>query len=598
MTSAGDRAGGGHVGPGDNVRMGWGSDAVAEVVARLDIPYIALVPGASFRGLHDSLVNYLGPDGPKMIVCLHEEHAVAIAEGWGRVTGRPMAVVLHSNVGLMHGSMPIFNAWCDRTPVLVLGATGPVDAHERRPWIDWIHTSADQAALVRHFVKWDDQPGSAEAAVESVLRAYQIASTAPKGPVYVCLDAGMQEAQLDHPVLVPDVKRFAAARPPAADAGDIGRALDILAASRRPVVLMGRTSREETDWRRRIEMAELLGAPVLTSTHRPPAFPTTHGLHRLPMAAERPSAEECELIARADAVLSFDWVDLSGYLRACTGRSQTQAPVGATVINCTLDHILANGWSMDHQALAPGDLALLADPDQVIGQLLELLKQRGHSPGGPLIPAALDGLPPHWTERVDIVAPDADGTAMQFGAFAQTISRFAKQRSVSFARLPIGWPGEACWFDHPLSYLGKDGGGAVGTGPGHTIGTALALKDSGRLVIGVIGDGDFLMGANALWTAANQEIPVVFIVANNRAYYNDVRHQERVAIARGRPVENKWAGQVLDNPRPDIAGFARAQGFAAESVSTPDALAGALEAAEERFVKGQGTVIDALVSGY
>jgi len=431
-----------------------------------------------------------------------------------------------------------------------------------------------------------------------VLRAYQIASTTPQGPVYVCLDAGMQEAELDRPVVVPDVKRFAAARPPAADTRDIGRALDILAAARRPVVLMGRTSREETDWRSRIEMAEALGAPVLTSIHRPPAFPTPHRLHPLPMAAERPSADECELIARSDAILSFDWVDLSGYLRACTGQSQTQAPVAATVVNCTLDHTLSNGWSMDHQALAPGDLALLADPDQVITQLLEMLRRRGHSAQEPLAPAALDGLPPHWTERIDSVAADADGNAMPIGAFAHTISRFAKQRSVSFARLPIGWPGEACWFDHPLSYLGKDGGGAVGTGPGHTIGTALALKDSGRLVIGVIGDGDFLMGANALWTAANQEIPVVFVIANNRAYYNDVRHQERVAVARGRPVENKWVGQVLDNPRPDISGFARAQGFIAESISTADALTRALEAAEERFVKGQGTVIDALVSGY
>ena len=114
----------------------FGSDVVAETLRSLDIPYIALNPGASYRGLHDSLVNHLGNESPRMLLCLHEEHAVALAHGWAKVTERPMAVVLHSNVGLMHGTMAIFNAWCDRVPVLLLGATGPVDAARRRPWID------------------------------------------------------------------------------------------------------------------------------------------------------------------------------------------------------------------------------------------------------------------------------------------------------------------------------------------------------------------------------------------------------------------------------------------------------------------------------
>ena len=143
--------------PGDAF---YGSDCVAEVIRALGIPFVALNPGASFRGLHDSLVNHLGNRDPQMLLCLHEEHAVAIAHGWAKVTGRPMAVALHSNVGLMHGTMAIYNAWCDRVPMLVIGATGPVDAAKRRPWIDWIHTARDQGALVRNFTKWDDQPAS------------------------------------------------------------------------------------------------------------------------------------------------------------------------------------------------------------------------------------------------------------------------------------------------------------------------------------------------------------------------------------------------------------------------------------------------------
>ena len=181
----------------------WGSDVVAQTIRALGYRYISLVPGASFRGLHDSLVNHLGNANPQMVVCLHEEHAVSIADGYSRVADEPMAVALHSNVGLMHATMAIFNAWCDRRPMLIIGATGPVDAHKRRPWIDWVHTSQDQASIIRPYIKWDDQPASAEAAVEAVLRADQIARTSPYGPVYVCLDAEMQESALDREVRIP-----------------------------------------------------------------------------------------------------------------------------------------------------------------------------------------------------------------------------------------------------------------------------------------------------------------------------------------------------------------------------------------------------------
>ena len=206
--------------------MKWGSDVVAEVTRRLDLKYIALVPGASYRGFHDSIVNYLGNSNPQMVICLHEEHAVSIADGYGKVTEEPMAVALHANVGLMHASMPIFNAWCDRTPMIIFGATGPVDAHRRRPWIDWIHTSKDQGLRsIRDYTKWDDQPASAQAAVESVLRANQITRSAPRGPVYICLDAGLQESSLTDEILIPDAARFAPAPSPAAPRDSVLKAL-------------------------------------------------------------------------------------------------------------------------------------------------------------------------------------------------------------------------------------------------------------------------------------------------------------------------------------------------------------------------------------
>ena len=193
--------------PGQPCEARWGSDAIAEMLQLLDIPYLALNPGASYRGLHDSLVNHLGNTQPQMLLCLHEESAVALAQGYAKVSDKMMGAVLHSNVGLMHATMSIFNAWCDRIPMLLLGATGPWDAARRRPWIDWLHTVSDQGALIRDYTKWDNQPGSVPAAQEALLRACQIAMTAPRGPTYVNLDAAIQEAPLPSMPVRPDPAR-------------------------------------------------------------------------------------------------------------------------------------------------------------------------------------------------------------------------------------------------------------------------------------------------------------------------------------------------------------------------------------------------------
>ena len=333
----------------------FGSDVVAETLRALEIPFIALNPGASYRGLHDSLVNHLGNVQPQMLLCLHEEHAVAIAHGYAKVTGRPMAAAVHSNVGLMHATMAIFNAWCDRIPVLVLGATGPVDAPKRRPWIDWIHTARDQGALIRAYTKWDDQPASAEAAREAVLRACWLARSAPMGPVYVNLDAGMQEAPLADPLPPIDASRFVPDVASDAPQEAVVQAVAMLRGANQPVVLMGRGSRGEQAWANRIRLAETLRARVVTDLKCGAVFPTEPSIaRRCPGNISGPGGRSA--IASADVILSLDWVDLAGALKAACG------PVSpaAKVINVTLDHQLHNGWSMDHQALAPADLFIAA----------------------------------------------------------------------------------------------------------------------------------------------------------------------------------------------------------------------------------------------
>jgi thiamine pyrophosphate-dependent acetolactate synthase large subunit-like protein len=577
-------------------QMKWGSDVVAEVARRLNLKYIALVPGASYRGFHDSIVNYLGNDNPQMVICLHEEHAVSIADGYGKVTEEPMAAALHANVGLMHASMPIFNAWCDRTPMIIFGATGPVDAHRRRPWIDWIHTAKDQAAIVRDYTKWDDQPASPQAAVESVLRANQITRSAPHGPVYICLDAGLQEAALTEEIAIPDPARFAPPPSPAAPRESVLKTLKAIEKAKFPIILMGRVSRKQADWDRRVRFAEAIGAAVLTSSNDPAAFPTTHPLH-FAAPCLRPSKAATALIEKADLIISLDWLDLAGVLRLSLGTAQTQVPAGKTIIHCSVDSIRTNGWSMDHQALAAVDIPIFAEPDQCVAQLLDEMGVKT----APKIKARpeMKGLT-HWNSALNGKSSSNRGQPMSLWDMAMTVREFAKGRPVTFARLPIGWPGEAYEFDGPLSFMGNDGGGAVGTGPGHTIGAALALKDTGRLTIGVLGDGDYLMGVNALWTASRMALPVMIVAADNRSYFNDEMHQERVAQMRSRPAQNRWIGQRIDDPRVDLVGLARAQGFESEPpVSTPEALAKALRKGAEIVAKGGRYFIDSVVTpGY
>jgi thiamine pyrophosphate-dependent acetolactate synthase large subunit-like protein len=292
----------------------WGSDAIAAMLRALDIPYLALNPGASYRGLHDSIVNYLGNTRPQMLLCLHEEAAVAIAHGYAKASGRMMGVVLHSNVGLMHGSMAIFNAWCDRVPMLVLGATGPWDAAKRRPWIDWIHTSSDQGALVRDYTKWDNQPASVPAAYEALLRAVQIADTAPRGPTYVNLDAALQEAKVGPLPPLPEVARFAAPKPTLPDRELVQEAAHLLSTAKNPVILAGRVSRSEAGWKARVALAEKLQARVFTDIKTPAAFPTDHALHAAPPATFPDEASK-KILREADVVLSLDWVDTAASSR-------------------------------------------------------------------------------------------------------------------------------------------------------------------------------------------------------------------------------------------------------------------------------------------
>ena len=564
--------------PGDPGTEFWGSDAIAQCLRDMHIPYLALNPGASYRGLHDSLVNHLGNHSPQMLLCLHEEVAIAIAHGYAKTSGRMMGAVVHSNVGLMHATMAVFNAWCDRAPVLMLGATGPWDAARRRPWIDWIHTAADQGALVRDYTKWDNQPGSIPAAIEALLRGSQIAQTAPRGPVYINLDAALQEQKTGALVPTPDVHRYAPPVAPPPAPADVVRAAALLSQAQRPVILMGRMSRSETDWQARVRLAEKLQAPVITDLKTGAVFPTDHPQHVGPPGNFMPPAA-IEALREADVVLMLDWVDPGGAFKQAFGTSST----AAQVIHVSLDAHSHRGWSMDMGSLPPADVFMLCEPDAAVAALDAQVKPRPARTWPALTP-----LPPHGNEVLGI------------RHLAQSLDTLPE--AICLVRLPLGWNGAYRHFRHPLDYLGADGGGGVGAGPGNAVGTALALRDMGsqRVAVAMIGDGDFLMGNTAIWTAVHYGIPLLVIVCNNHSFFNDELHQERVAKERGRPVENKWIGQRMDGPEINIAAMAQSMGATAIGpVRTPKDLDAVILQGWQHARQGQVCVIDACIApGY
>jgi len=560
------------------VETQWISDAIAIALRdTLELEFVALNPGASFRGLHDSLVNV---GGPTMLVCLHEEHAVAIAHGYAKVTERPMAVILHSNVGLMHGSMAVYNAWCDRVPMVILGGTGPMDANKRRPWIDWIHTTTDQAAIVRAYTKWDDQPSSLPAALDALVRANNIARTEPCGPTYVCLDANLQEARIETPPHPRHLRVHVGSQRAVPQASEVARVVEALKHARHPVIVVGRVSRSERSWNERIQLVESTGAMVVTDLKTPSSFPTMHPAHVGVPGYFLDEAAKAAL-RNADVIVSLDAIDLAGVLKQAFGNDDP----GALIVSITLDRYAARGWTMDMGGVARVDIDIAAHPDAVVPLLLAEF-----SDAEPIVSRSNGA-----TSLPERTRPESGPVTM--ASLGRAIHEALGERQFTLTRVPLGWVGDLIPFVDPFSYLGYDGGGGVGSGPGMAVGSALALKDAGRLPVAILGDGDFLMGCTALWTAVAHEIPLLVVVANNQSYYNDVVHQERVARDRNRPLENKWQGQQITAPTVDIVGMARAQGAVAfGQVSDAADLPRTLAEAIEKTQQGAVCIVDVLVA--
>jgi acetolactate synthase-1/2/3 large subunit len=570
----------------------WGSDVMVDVLRKLGLRYVSLNPGSSFRGLHDSLVNY-GGDEITMIEVPHEKLALGVAHGYAKVTGEPMAVVLHDLVGLLHGTMGVYYSYIDRVPVVILGGSGPAAHERRRPNIDWIHSANVQGQAVRPFTKWDHEPRSL-ASVPTVLgRAYRIAVEEPRGPVYVALDAALQEDSVEAPIPLDDLDRIAT--PPSLLAPEPAALAELareLVTARRPVMVLGYAGRDPAAFGVLVELAEVVGIGAI-ETHWRLNFPNRHPLN----------VTGSNALEDADCVLFVDTKDMgkpTQKLESTTRSITSRIADGACVIDLGFGDIGISSWSEDYAEALPADLRVTADTAVALPQLLELCRRL-------VAGDSLERAAERETRKADL-AERHDAT---WRGWAEKAAQVAEQSPVSTARLAAEvwevvrhhdwvltagtaaeWALRSWDFDRPHRHPGKQLGTA--TQIGISLGVALAHKGTGRLVVDLQPDGDLMFDVGALWVAAAYELPLLTVMFNNRAYYNDWEHQERLARQRGTPVERASIGMAISDPAPDFAAIAKGFGWWAEGpITDPDEVRAAVQrAADHVLATGKPALVD------
>ena len=557
----------------------YGSDVIVDLMKAFDIEYAAFNPGATFRGIHDSIVNYGGNYKPEVIFCHHEEISVAIAHGYAKAKNKPMIAITHNMVGLQHASMAIFNAYIDRVPIMVLGGTGPMNSKRRRPRIDWIHTALVQGNQVRDYVKWDDQPYSLADVPDSFIRGYRIATTDPMAPIYINYDADIQEDALAAAMDVPNVTRYSAPASAQANPDALRRAADMLVHAQTPLIIADQLGRNPKAVPALIELAELLGCPVVDKGARF-NFPSVHPLDATDGARE--------ILQKADVILALDVGDLFGSLTTVSKQTRNCEYITSStvkIIGISMNDMLVHSWANDYQALQAIDVPMTADTAVAVPELTRLCRDLIGNDGKrkAAIEARTKELADKHKSRRARWRADAEAKGSQkeisTAWLALEVGEAIKREPwVLVNGTSNGWTRRLWDFTKPNQSIGGSGGAGLGYGPGASIGAALALKGNGNVAVAIQSDGDMLMTSSALWTAAKHRIPLLMVMHNNQSYYNSEEHGIEVAKFRSRPVENAGIGTHVDDPEIDFATMARSFGVSGDGpVRNPADLRPAIE---------------------
>ena len=576
-----------------------GSDFMVDVCKTLNLDYMAACPGSTFRALQESFINYGQNKRPEWLTCMHEEVAVGMAHGYAKVAGKPMAAIVHGTVGTQHAAMALYNAYCDRVPMMVFtGNAGALD--ERRPGVEWFHSVQNGASTVRDFVKWDDYPMSLQHFAESTVRGYTLACAQPPGPVFITADAKLQEDPLEERELRKlTIPLLATPSQTAGDANAVREAAKMLVASEAPVIIADRYARSQQAMDDLVKLAELLQAPVIDNRSRM-NMPNTHYLCQ----SERAGG----LIAQADCILSLEPVDLYGQLNAMRDQLErtvsSKAKKGVKIISISTRDLLVHSNYQDFQRYVGADINITADAQTTLPSLIEAIR-REMAPGGNK-PAEMRGQ--KMREAFNGFADRArEEAALAWDASPISSARmymelWGQLKKEDWALVSDGdfssiWPHRLWPMEKHYRFIGGSGGYGVGYQPVAALGAALAHRDAGgRVVVAITGDGEFNMAPHTLWTAAHHGIPYLTIIQNNRAYHQEVMHVQRMANRHNRGLRNVPIGTTIDNPNINYGKIA--QGYGAVGIgpiSDPNDLSEAFRKGLAAVKAGQPALIDVVM---
>ncbi|MES2187098.1 MAG: thiamine pyrophosphate-dependent enzyme [Pseudomonadota bacterium] len=578
------------------------SDYMVDVIRSLKIDYITTNPASSLRGLHESLINYGGNRAPELLTVPHEEIGVAIAHGYFKACGKPMATMVHGAVGVQHAAMGVYNAWCDRVPVVILSGND-LDAAERAPGVPTVHAAQDGNALLRDFTKWDDTPVSAPHFGQSLVRAYKLSMTPPYEPVVLSVDGGLQESFLESGAHAP-IPQYFAASPPQGDGNAVREAARWLVAAERPVIVVDRAARTPAGVGLLVQLAEALNAPVIDLRSRM-NFPNTHFLNQ--------SASRGELIARADVIIGMELNDFWGVVNSFVDNQdklqQRAAKKDVKLISITsADYYLKSNYQ-DFQRFQPVDLPIAGDAEATLPALIEAVRQALTPAASGLVAARAEPLRQAFrTSATRLKAAMAPG----WNASPISVQRLSTEVLLSIAGTEwsfLGmdsnqsfWPSRSWPMEKHHHHLGNSGGYGIGYALPAAVGAALGNKTQGRITVAILGDGDIMFTPSAFWSAANLKVPLLMVVHNNGAYHQEAMHVRRMGNLRGRPTathadRGDYApiGTSLMNPSVNFSRLASAMGVWSEGpVSDPAKLAAVLKRAVDVVKSGAPALVDVL----
>ena len=568
-----------------------GGDFMVDVFKTLDIDYLAMNCASSFRGLHEAVLNHGGNTKPEILTCPHEEIAVHMAQGYAKIEGKPMAMICHGVVGLQHATMAMYNAWCDRVPVIVMGGN-IIEANKRGPGAEWVHSAIDPGAIARDFVKWDDQPTSLQHFAEFAVRAYKVATTPPMAPVMLSLDAELQENPIADAETL-KIPKLSKVIPPQGDFAALAELAKMLVVAENPVIIVDRVARTPAGMARLVELAETLQCAVIDNVGRM-NFPSRHPLNQSFRRA---------ILRQADVIVAMEVNELWGSLNAFSDRivrsSKPNYKQGAKIVTLGSRDLYMKSNYQDFGRYQEVDLTIGGDAEASLPILIEQIKRLIDDGKKSAFAARGQKLAAAKLAAVEQAKSDAtigwDASPITTARLCAEVYGQIKDEDWSLVgtAIRLTWPHRLWKFDKPYQWNGVSGGAGVGYNLPASLGAALANKRHGRLTLAFGGDGDFLFAPSTLWTAAHHRIPMLYIVHNNRAYHQEYMYLQAMAARHGRGITNTATGITITDPNVDYATIARGFGVHGEGpIVDPKDLGPALKRAITVVKTGQPAVID------